>query len=183
MNIEQIIAILLDEGSLGGFHLNNRKYADDDLMAGSINPYELFLIFKEIVDAAHDGVAAGIVYMLDQSHNIEPSLEGIIQSVLNTQSAFAKALLVDRDALRRAQADFDVVLANRTVMAAFGETCAAPGPGAGGDGPRADPLLAFRAGGYLERRRQSAQAPASAPWADELAGSDDRKESLCSASA
>jgi len=119
VNIEQIIAILLDEGRLGGFHLNNRKYADDDLMAGSTNPYELFLIFNELVDAAHDGVAADIVYMLDQSHNIEPSLEGIIQSVLNTQTAYAKALLVDRPALRRAQADTDVILANRTVMAAF----------------------------------------------------------------
>jgi L-rhamnose isomerase/sugar isomerase len=77
VNIEQIIAILLDEGRLGGFHLNNRKYADDDLMAGSTNPYELFLIFHEIEDARHAGVGTDMVYMLDQSHNIEPSLEGI----------------------------------------------------------------------------------------------------------
>src|SRR5512136_744936 len=88
VNIEQIIAILLDEGRLGGFHLNNRKYADDDLMAGSTNPYELFLIYNELVDAAFDGLAVDFVYMLDQSHNVEPSLEGIIQSVLNTQSAY-----------------------------------------------------------------------------------------------
>jgi L-rhamnose isomerase/sugar isomerase len=119
VNIEQIIAILLDEGRLGGFHLNNRKYAADDLMAGSTNPYELFLIFNELVDAARAGLPGDIVYMLDQSHNIEPSLEGIIQSVLNTQKAYAKALLVDRPALRKAQEDTDVVLANRMLMAAF----------------------------------------------------------------
>ena len=152
VNIEQIIAILLDEGRLGGFHLNNRKYADDDLMAGSTNPYELFLIFNELVDAASDGLAVDIVYMLDQSHNVEPPLEGIIQSVLNTQSAYAKALLVDRGALRRAQEHTDVVLANRTLMDAFqldvGPLLAQVRVEMG---RQPDPLAAFRSGGYAER--------------------------------
>jgi L-rhamnose isomerase/sugar isomerase len=152
VNIEQIIAILLDEGRLGGFHLNNRKYADDDLMAGSTNPYELFLIFNELVDADHDGLAVDIVYMLDQSHNVEPSLEGIIQSVVNTQTAYAKALLVDRPALRRAQAAADVILANRIVMEAFqldvGPLLAKVREEMGID---PDPLAAFRRGGYGAR--------------------------------
>ena len=152
VNIEQIIAILLDEGRLGGFHLNNRKYADDDLMAGSTNPYELFLIFNELVDAAFDGLAVDIVYMLDQSHNVEPSLEGIIQSVVNTQAAYAKALLVDRKALRQAQERTDVVLANRTLLDSFqldvGPLLAQVRVETGRD---PDPLAAFRRGGYAAK--------------------------------
>jgi L-rhamnose isomerase/sugar isomerase len=151
VNIEQIIAILLDEGRLGGFHLNNRKYADDDLMAGSTNPLELFLIFNELVDAEHDQLDARIVYMLDQSHNIEPSLEGIIQSVINTQKAYAKALLVDRRRLRQAQEAADVILANRIVMGAFEEDVnplLAQVRVEMGIGP--DPLAAFREGGYSQ---------------------------------
>ena len=105
VNVEHIISILLDENKLGGFHLNDRKYGDDDLMTGTINPLELFLIFDQIVDGALDPATAatanGIVYMLDQSHNIEGSMEGIIQSVMNTQTAYAKALLVDRTASAR----------------------------------------------------------------------------------
>jgi L-rhamnose isomerase/sugar isomerase len=152
VNIEQIIAILLDESRLGGFHLNNRKYADDDLMAGSTNPYELFLIFKEIVDAAHDGLGTDIVYMLDQSHNIEPSLEGIIQSVLNTQKAYAKALLVDRGALARAQAGTDLIQANRILLSAFEqdvEPLLAQVRVEMGRDP--DPLEAHRRSGYAAR--------------------------------
>ena len=122
-NIEHIVAILLDEGKLGGFHLNDRKYADDDLMAGTINPLQLFLVYDQIADAADDAAtaqaAADVVYMLDQSHNVEPSIEGIIQSVMNTQTAFAKALLVDRAPLHAAQAAGDVILANRILMEAY----------------------------------------------------------------
>jgi len=152
VNIEQIISILLDEGRLGGFHLNNRKYADDDLMAGSTNPYELFLIFNELADAAQAGLDADIVYMLDQSHNVEPSLEGIIQSVLNTQRAYAQALLVDRRALRRAQEETDVMLANRALMAAFErdvEPLLAQVRVEMGLDP--DPLSAYRRGGYAAK--------------------------------
>jgi L-rhamnose isomerase/sugar isomerase len=156
VNIEHILAILIDEDKLGGFHLNNRKYADDDLMTGTINPLELFLIYDQIVDAALDPDTAEsvnrIVYMLDQSHNVEPSIEGIIQSVMNTQTAYAKALLVERDQLHAAQAAGDVILANRLVMEAY-ETDVQPllkkvRVEMGCD---PDPILAYRAGGYADK--------------------------------
>lgn len=119
VNIEQVISILLDEGKLGGFHFNNRRYADDDLITGTVKPLELVLIFKEIVEARADGLNTDITYMLDQSHNIEPSIEGIIYSVMNIQTAYAKALIIDRKALKEAQGNNDVVLCNRIVMDAF----------------------------------------------------------------
>ena len=156
VNIEHIIAILLDEGKLGGFHLNNRKYADDDLMAGTVNPLEMFLIYDQIVDAAQDPAtaetAANIVYMLDQSHNVEPSIEGIIQSVMNTQTAYAKALLVEREGLYAAQAAGDVILANRLVMAAY-ETDVRPllAKVRADMGRATDPILAYREGGYAAK--------------------------------
>jgi L-rhamnose isomerase/sugar isomerase len=156
VNVEHIVSILLDENKLGGFHLNNRKYADDDLMAGTINPLELFLIFDQILDATFDpstsATANGVCYMLDQSHNIEGSLEGIIQSVMNTQTAHAKALLVQREKLRAAQVAGDIILANRTLMEAY-DTDVQPllkqARVEMGLGP--DPILAFRASGYLQQ--------------------------------
>lgn len=153
VNIEHIIAILLDEGKLGGFHLNDRKYGDDDLMAGTINPLQLFLIFDQLVDAEHDLAMTGqIVFMLDQSHNIEGSLEGIIQSVMNTQTAYAKALLVDRASLRAAQQAGDVILANRILMEAY-ETDVQPllKRARVEMGRQPDPIVAFREGGYLKQ--------------------------------
>ena len=156
VNVEHIVSILLDENKLGGFHINNRKYADDDLMAGTINPLELFLIFDQILDAAGDpptaATANGICYMLDQSHNIEGSLEGIIQSVMNTQTAHAKALLVERAPLAAAQAAGDVILANRTLMAAY-DTDVQPllKQARVEMGLQPDPILAFRAAHYLEK--------------------------------
>ena len=163
-NIEHIIAILLDEQKLGGFHLNDRKYGDDDLMTGTINPLQLFLIFDQLVDAAQDPATAatanGVVYMLDQSHNIEGSMEGIIQSTMNTQTAYAKALLVDRPRLRAAQADGDVILANRILMAAY-ETDVRPllcrVRAEMGRDP--DPIVAFREGGYLQRIAEIRKGP------------------------
>jgi len=119
VNIEQIIAILLDEGKLGGFHFNNRRYADDDLITGTVKPLEMFLIFKEIIDAELDGIETDITYMLDQSHNIEPSIEGIIYSIMNIQTAYTKALLIDRDSLKKAQLNKDVIFANKILMEAF----------------------------------------------------------------
>ena len=119
VNIEQIISILLDEGKLGGFHFNNRRYADDDLITGTVKPLELFLIFKEIVDAGKDGLDTDITYMLDQSHNIEPSIEGIIYSVMNIQTSYTKALIVDRASLREAQMNNDIILCNKILMDAF----------------------------------------------------------------
>lgn len=119
VNIEQIISILLDEGKLGGFHFNNRRYADDDLITGTVKPLEMYLIFKEIVDAGLCGLDTNITYMLDQSHNIESSIEGIIYSVMNIQTAHTKALTIDRKALADAQTANDVILANKTIMDAF----------------------------------------------------------------
>ena len=155
-NIEHIVSILLDVGKLGGFHLNNRKYGDDDLMAGTVNPLELFLIYDQISDAMGDPAtrqtASNIVYMLDQSHNIEPSIEGIIQSLMNTQTAFAKSLLVDRAALAQAQAAGDVILANRIVMEAY-ETDVQPllKKMRVDGGRQPDPLVSYRESGYAQR--------------------------------
>jgi L-rhamnose isomerase/sugar isomerase len=124
-NTEHIVAFLLDEGMLGGFHFNNRKYADDDLIVGTVNPFELFLIYHELVNAALDadplvsGCARDVAYMIDQSHNIEPKLEAMVQSVLNCQAAYAKALIVDRAALAERQAEHDVLGAYRVVTDAF----------------------------------------------------------------
>jgi L-rhamnose isomerase/sugar isomerase len=153
VNIEQIISILLDEGKLGAFHFNNRRYADDDLITGTVKPLETFLIFKEIVDARVDGVNTDITYMLDQSHNIEPSIEGNIYSVMNIQTAYAKALLVDREALKDVQKRNDVIGANRIVMRAF-ETDVQPLLGEvrlemGLED--ADPLKNYRNSGYAEK--------------------------------
>ncbi len=119
VNVEHIVSFLLDEGKLGGFHFNNRRYADDDLVTGTVRPLETFLIFKEIIDAELAGLDVNITYMLDQSHNIEPSLEGIIYSVMNIQTAYAKALAIDRTALKDAQKNYDVILANKIIMDAF----------------------------------------------------------------
>src|SRR5437868_4437369 len=126
VNIEQIVAYLLQEGRLGGFDLNDRKYGDDDLMVGSIDPYQLFRICHELVKALadnHDAVARHCaeqtVYMLDQCHNIEPKMPAVIRSVMNLQEAFAKALLVDLEALLAAQERGDVLEANRVLKDAF----------------------------------------------------------------
>ncbi len=162
-NIAQIVAQLLDEGRLGGFHFNDRKYADDDLIVGSINPFELFCIFNEITGAAADGNAnAGhIAYMIDQSHNIEPKIEAMVQSVLNIQSAYAKALLVDRRALRQAQEAGDVLAAYRELQAAY-ETDVRPllVEVRRRQGLDPDPIAVLRASGYVERvARERASIP------------------------
>lgn len=123
VNIEQIVANLIDEGKMGGFHFNNKKYADDDLIVGSIKPYELFLIFNEIIEASLDektsACADGISYMIDQCHSIEPKVPAMIRSVLNVQTAHAKALLVDRKKLEEARMNNDVLGAEACVREAF----------------------------------------------------------------
>ncbi len=119
VNVEQIVSILLDEGKLGAFHFNNRRYCDDDLILGTVDPFTIFMVFKEIVDAGLDGLDNNICYMLDQSHNIENSIEGIIYSVMNIQRAYSHALLIDRKALKEAQKENQVVLANEIIMNAF----------------------------------------------------------------
>ncbi len=156
-NIAQIVAQLLDENRLGGFHFNDRRYADDDLIVGSQNPFELFCIFNEIVGAQADGNAnaSRIAYMIDQSHNIEPKIEAMIQSVLHIQTAYTKALLVDRAALRAAQESGDVLGGYRVLQAAF-ETDVRPllAEARVRQGRQPDPIAAFRASGYAERVAQ-----------------------------
>ena len=124
-NVEQIVAYLLDEQKLGGFHFNSRKFADDDLIVGAINPYELFLIFYQILDASTDSdagvraTATNIAYMIDQSHCIEPKIPAMIRSILNVQTQYAKALLINLDAVRQAQEAQDVLGAEQAVREAF----------------------------------------------------------------
>ncbi|MEU3414399.1 L-rhamnose isomerase [Streptomyces sp. NPDC006658] len=116
-NIEFIVATLLREDRLGGFDFNSRFYADDDLMAGAADPFQLFRIMYEVVRGG--GFTSGVAFMLDQCHNIEPKIPAIIRSVMNVQEATAKALLVDRAALARAQATGDVLGANAVLMDAY----------------------------------------------------------------
>ena len=122
-NIEQIVAILLEEGRLGGFHFNDRKYADDDLTIGSIDPYAVFRIFNEIAQFEFDGNKAPgstpIEYMVDQSHNLKPKLEAMVQTVCEAQKLFAKSHLVDRKKLAKAQAKGDIVGAELLLKEAF----------------------------------------------------------------
>jgi L-rhamnose isomerase/sugar isomerase len=118
-NIEFIVAVLLRAGKLGAFDFNSRFYADDDLMAGAADPFQLFRIMHELAQAGAVGPSSGIAYMLDQCHNIEPKVQAVIRSVLNVQEATAKALIVDTDALAKAQLDGDVLGANAVLMDAY----------------------------------------------------------------
>jgi L-rhamnose isomerase/sugar isomerase len=148
-NVEQIVALLLAERLLGGFHFNNRKYADDDLIVGSIDPFELFRIMREI---AHAETPERIAFMIDQSHNVEGKIDAMIQSVLNIQTAYAKALHIDETRLAAAQRAGDVLGAHRIVLEAF-ETDVRPllARLREGLGVAPDPVDAFRRGGHAER--------------------------------
>jgi L-rhamnose isomerase / sugar isomerase len=155
-NVEQIVALLLAEGLLGGFHFNNRKYADDDLIVGSIDPFELFRIMREIAAARTDpataATAEAIAFMIDQSHNVEGKIDAMIQSVVNIQTAYAKALLVDAERLAAAQREGDVLGGHRVLLEAF-ETDVRPllAQLRREQGLDPDPVEAFRAGGHAER--------------------------------
>lgn len=121
-NIEQIVSILLMEGKLGGFHFNDSKYGDDDLTAGAIKPYQLFLIFNELVDgmdAKGMNHAKDLGWMIDASHNVKDPLEDLLQSVEAIQMAYAQALLVDKQALDQAREENDVVKCQEILQAAF----------------------------------------------------------------
>jgi L-rhamnose isomerase / sugar isomerase len=124
-NVEHIVALLLAEGKLGGFHFNNRKYGDDDLIVGSVNPFELFLIYNELVNAAvssdvtQSATAGKVMYMIDQSHNIEDKIEAMLLSLVNCQVAYAKALIVDRATLALKQIEGDVLGAHQVLLDAF----------------------------------------------------------------
>ncbi|HWC26868.1 MAG TPA: L-rhamnose isomerase [Solirubrobacteraceae bacterium] len=147
VNIEQIVAILDDERRLGGFHFNNRKYADDDLIVGSVNPFELFLIFVELAAPSRSLPRLTI----DQAHNVERKVEAMVLSVVNIQEAYAKALLVDRAALAAAQASGDVLGAHEALLDAYRSDvralCARVRAAAGA---AEDPIAALRASGYVE---------------------------------
>lgn len=161
VNIEYVVALLLDEGRLGGFHFNNRKYGDDDLIVGSINPWELFLIYAELIGAQERRVE----YMIDQTHNIEPKIEAMIQSVANLQEAYAKALLINRDALQEARTSGDVLGAYRVFLDAYNTDvrplCAKVREEMGAS---PDPVTAFRESGYLEQKIAERQDGAGAGW-------------------
>jgi len=149
-NIAHIVSFLLDERRLGGFHFNARRYADDDLIVGTNNPQELFEIYAELV-AAGDA-AKDVAYMIDQSHNIEPKLEAMILSILNCQTAYAKALIVDYKMLRERQSGGDVLGAHRLLMDAF-ETDVRPllAQVRVEMGLHPDPLAAYRADHYAQK--------------------------------
>ena len=155
VNIEQIVTFLLDEGRLGGFHFNNRKYADDDLIVGSANPYELFLIYNELAgaelgaDEPARSCARDVAYMLDQCHNIEGKMQAIIYSVLNCQEAYAKALIVPRAQLAGLQQAGDVLGAHRLLSDAF-RTDVRPllAQVRQEMGVPTDPIAAYKASGY-----------------------------------
>ena len=121
-NIEQIVSLLLMEGKLGGFHFNDSKYGDDDLTVGSINPYQLFLIFNELVDgmdARKMNHASDLGWMIDASHNVKDPLEDLLQSVEAIKLAYAQSLLVDRKALEKAQHENDVARAQEILQQAY----------------------------------------------------------------
>jgi len=155
-NIEQIVALLLDEGKLGGFHFNNHKFADDDLTVGSINPYEMFLIYNELVAAEDDPETAecakNVAYMIDQSHNLKPKIEAMIQSVVNVQVTYAKSLLVRRDLLKSAQVEGRIVDAEECLLDAY-RTDVRPllRQVRLEMGLDPDPIGAFRSSGYMEK--------------------------------
>jgi L-rhamnose isomerase/sugar isomerase len=151
-NIEFIVAFLLHEGKLGAFDFNSRFYADDDLMVGAADPFQLFRILHEVAKNGGFSATAGVAFMLDQCHNIEAKIPAIIRSVMNVQEATAKALLVDLDALRAAQADGDVLGANAVLMDAY-NTDVRPLLAELREemGLEPNPLAAYAASGYAEK--------------------------------
>jgi len=162
VNIEQIVARLIRAGKLAGFHFNDSKYGDDDLDAGSIDPFRLFRVFNELVDASARG-ARGFdpAYMLDQSHNVTDPIESLIVSAIEVQRAYAQALLVDRPALEAAQQANDVMLAHRIFKAAF-VTDVSPilAEARRCGGGAIDPIAVYRASNY--RAHKAKERPAVA---------------------
>lgn len=154
VNIEHIVVFLLDEGKLGGFHFNSRKYADDDLTAGSNDPYQLFLIYHELVNGQqYLGDAFDVAFMIDQAHMVKPKVEAMIQTVMNLQTACAKALIVDRVRLEEAQKTNDVITAERCLHEAYNADVEPLLVQVRQEiGRPADPLQAYRESGYHEKK-------------------------------
>jgi len=168
-NIEQIVAWLIDEKMLGGFHFNDRKYADDDLTMGSIDPYQTFRIFNEI--AAYEWETdkdLQIAYMIDQSHNVKPKVQAMIQTACAAQELFAKALCVDRKALAVAQSREDTVAAEQALQKAFATDVTGLLEAVRKKlGAPSDPLAAFRASGYEKQAARQRKAKRKALGASE----------------
>ncbi len=152
-NIEQIVAWLLAEGMLGGFHFNDRRYADDDLTLGSIDPYQVFRIFHEILLFEWEtGTRADIAYMVDQSHNLKPKIEEMIQTVATAQELYAKAALVEHEKLAAFQKRAHLIDAEECLKAAFAsDVRPAVAEWRKSKGVAPDPLRAFRDSGYQAR--------------------------------
>ncbi len=152
VNIEHIVATLIDEGRLAGFHFNNARYADDDLTFGSVNPYEGFLIYNELVKAEAADPDLKIAYMIDQSHNVKPKIEAMIQTVEAIQYTYAKAMCIDRERLAKAQAEMNIVDCENIVSQAF-FTDVRPLLHTVREemGLDPEPLQAFRDGGYQQK--------------------------------
>ena len=152
-NIEQIVAWLLAENMLGGFHFNDRRYADDDLTLGCIDPYQVFRIFHEIALFEWEtGQRADIAYMIDQSHNLKNKIEEMIQTAIMAQEIYAKAALVEHEALARYQSKSELVDAEECLKQAFAtDVRPAIQEWRKANGISVEPLKAFRASGYLEQ--------------------------------
>lgn len=161
VNIEMIVARLFQFGKLGGFHFNDSKYGDDDLDSGSINPYQLFLVFNELVDAERRAPEKfDPAYMLDQSHNVTDPIESLISSAIEVQRAYVQALLVDHSALAGYQDENDVMMANRTLKLAY-ITDVSPilVMARHRSGGAIDPIVTYRKSGY--RNEVARQRPAA----------------------
>ncbi|MBR0554327.1 L-rhamnose catabolism isomerase [Ciceribacter sp. L1K23] len=159
-NIEMIVARLIQFGKLGGFHFNDSKYGDDDLDAGAIEPYRLFLVFNELVDAEHRGVKGfHPAHMIDQSHNVTDPIESLISSANEIRRAYAQALLVNRVALEGCQSDNDALMASETLKRAY-RTDVEPilAEARRRAGGAIDPVAAYRTSGY--RARKASERPA-----------------------
>ncbi|AYY15134.1 L-rhamnose isomerase [Actinobacteria bacterium YIM 96077] len=164
-NIEFIVAFLLREGKLGGFDLNSRFYADDDLMVGAADPFQLFRIMYEIVAAGAHRPEAGLAFMLDQCHNIEPKIPAIIRSVLTVQEMAARAMTVDTSALTAAQRNGDVLDANEIFMDAFySDLRPLLAELRAEQGFEADPLGAYYQSGYAEKIAEQRVGGQQAGW-------------------
>ena len=164
-NIEFIVAFLLRAGKLGAFDFNSRFYADDDLMVGAADPFQLFRIMHEIVLGGGLDPALGIAFMLDQCHNIEAKIPAIIRSVMNVQEATAKALVVDGEALAACQAGGDVLGANAVLMDAFSTDVRPLLAELRTDmGLDSDPVAAYQRSGYFEQIRAERAGGQQAGW-------------------
>jgi L-rhamnose isomerase/sugar isomerase len=151
-NIEQIVAWLLHTGMLGGFHFNDRRYADDDLTLGSIDPYQIFRIFHEIHCAESEELPHAVAYMIDQSHNLKGKIEATVQTVVTAQELYLKAALVDRKKLAELQQNCDLVAAEELYRGAFwSDVRPLTRAWREARGLPADPLEALRSSGYVER--------------------------------